>query len=64
MKWTDSQALAEALAEHHPQVDPRRARFTELRAWVLALPGFDDAPERCGERVLEALQQAWIDELG
>jgi FeS assembly protein IscX len=30
---------------------------------VLALPGFDDAPKRCGERVLEALQQAWIAEL-
>lgn len=62
MKWTDSQALAEALAELHPQVDPRQVRFTDLRAWVLALPGFDDAPERCGERILEALQQAWIAE--
>lgn len=61
MKWTDSLALAEALAAQHPQVDPRGVRFTDLRAWVLALPGFDDAPERCGERVLEALQQAWID---
>ena len=61
MKWTDSQALAAALAEHYPQVDPRRVRFTDLRAWVMTLPGFDDVPERCGERVLEALQQAWID---
>lgn len=61
MKWTDSLALAEALAEQHPQVDPRRVRFTELRAWVLALPDFDDVPERCGERVLEAVQQAWIE---
>ncbi|MFZ5491833.1 MAG: Fe-S cluster assembly protein IscX [Pseudomonadota bacterium] len=61
MKWTDSQALAEALAEQYPQVDPRRVRFTELRAWVLALPDFDDVPERCGERVLEAVQQAWIE---
>ncbi len=63
MKWTDSQALAEALAELYPQVDPATVRFTDLRAWALALPGFDDAPERCGERVLEALQQAWIAEL-
>ncbi|HEX2796998.1 MAG TPA: Fe-S cluster assembly protein IscX [Immundisolibacter sp.] len=63
MKWTDSQALAEALAELYPQVDPKRVRFTDLRTWVLALPGFDDAPERCGERILEALQQAWIAEL-
>jgi len=63
MKWTDSQALAEALAELYPRVDPATVRFTDLRAWVLALPDFDDAPERCGERVLEALQQAWIAEL-
>lgn len=63
MKWTDTQALAQALAEQHPQVDPATVRFTQLRAWVLALPGFDDDPERCGERVLEALQQAWIAEL-
>lgn len=63
MKWTDSQALAVALAECHPDLDPRTLRFTDLRGWVLALPGFDDAPERCGERVLEALQQAWVDEL-
>lgn len=63
MKWTDSQALAEALAAAHPQIDPHRVRFTDLRAWALALPGFDDAPERCGERILEALQQAWISEM-
>lgn len=54
-------AVPGALAEQYPQVDPRAVRFTELRAWVLALPDFDDAPERCGERVLQALQQAWID---
>ena len=63
MKWSDSQALAEARAELYPQVDPATVRFTDLRAWVLALPGFDDAPERCGERILEALQQAWIAEM-
>lgn len=63
MKWTDTQALAQALAEQHPQVDPRRVRFTELRAWILALADFDDSPGHCGERVLEAVQQAWIDEL-
>jgi FeS assembly protein IscX len=64
MKWTDSQAPAKALAEQHPQVDPAAMRFTQLRAWVLALADFDNSPERCGGRVLEAVQQAWIDELG
>jgi len=63
MKWIDSGDLAAELAQRHPEVDPRRLRFTDLYQWVLALPEFDDDPERCGERILEALQQAWIDEL-
>jgi FeS assembly protein IscX len=62
MKWTDSLDIALALSERHPDVDPTRVRFTDLRDWVMALPEFDDDPRRCGERILEAIQQAWIDE--
>ena len=62
MKWTDSLDIAIALIEAHPDVDPLTVRFTDLMAWVMALDGFDDAPERCGEKILEAIQQAWIDE--
>jgi len=62
MKWVDSQRIAEELLDAHPDVDPASVRFTQLRDWVMALPDFDDAPERCGERILEAIQQAWIDE--
>jgi FeS assembly protein IscX len=62
MKWTDIQDIAIALLETHPDVDPRTVRFTDLHAWVLALPGFDDDPRRSGEKILEAIQQAWIDE--
>ena len=46
----------------HAGVDPQYVRFTELRDWVMALPGFDDDPKHCGEKILEAIQQAWIDE--
>ena len=63
MKWTDSLEIAIALADAHPDVDPAAVRFTELRQWVLALPEFDDLPAHCGERILEAIQQAWIDEV-
>ena len=63
MKWTDVQTLAIELAEAHPDVDPRQLRFTDLRRWVIELSGFDDDPARSGEKVLEAIQQAWIDEL-
>ncbi|MCP4637894.1 MAG: Fe-S cluster assembly protein IscX [Methyloversatilis sp.] len=62
MKWTDTLDIAIALTEAKPDVDPRYVRFTDLMEWVMALPGFDDDPKRCGERILEAIQQAWMDE--
>jgi len=63
MKWTDSLEIALALIDRHPEVDPQLIRFTDLKAWVEALPEFDDQPERCGERILEAIQMTWIDEM-
>ena len=62
MKWTDTQEIAIALAEARPDTDPQRVRFTDLRDWVLALPGFDDDPKHCGEKILEAIQMTWMDE--
>jgi len=63
MKWTDIGEIAIALTEAHPDVDPRTVRFTDLYNWVIALPGFDDDHHRSGEKVLEAIQAAWIDEI-
>ena len=63
MKWTDVSEIAIGLADTHPEVDPKSIRFTDLHRWVMALPGFDDAGDRAGEKVLEAIQQAWIDEV-
>jgi len=63
MKWTDSLEIAIQLADAHPDVDPKTIRFTDLREWVMALPEFEDAPERCGEKILEAIQMAWMDEV-
>jgi FeS assembly protein IscX len=63
MKWTDSREIAIALADAHPDVDPRSVRFTDLLKWVIALPDFDDDPKRSGEKILEAIQMAWIDEV-
>jgi FeS assembly protein IscX len=62
MKWTDTQDIAVALAEKHPEVDPRYVRFTDLFKWVQELEGFEDDPNRCGEKILEAIQAAWIEE--
>ncbi len=62
MKWTDTLDIAIALTEAHPDVDPLTVRFTDLMTWVMALDGFEDDQSRCGEKILEAIQQAWIDE--
>ena len=62
MTWTDSLNIAESLYDKHPDIDPRTIRFTDLMDWVMALDGFNDAPEKCGERILEAIQLAWINE--
>lgn len=62
MKWTDTLDIALALIEKYPDVDPRKLRFTSLREWILELPGFDDDPERSGEKILEAIQMTWIEE--
>lgn len=64
MKWTDSLEIAIALSDAHPGVDPLTVRFTDLFKWVQELDDFDDEPERCGEKILEAIQMAWIDEAG
>ncbi|HSJ78407.1 MAG TPA: Fe-S cluster assembly protein IscX [Erythrobacter sp.] len=63
MKWTDSLDIAIELTEAHPEIDPRTVRFTDLHRWVMELPDFDDDPEHSGEKILEAIQMAWIDEV-
>ena len=62
MKWIDTREIAIALADKLPDIDPRTVRFTDLHQWVLELEGFSDAPDRSGEKILEAIQAAWIEE--
>ncbi|KOR28389.1 hypothetical protein TI03_04825 [Achromatium sp. WMS1] len=61
MKWTDTQDLAMILDETYPNVDPRYVNFVDLRNWILALPNFSDHKNRSGEKILEAIQMAWIE---
>ena len=63
MKWIDTREIAMALADAHPDVDPTKVNFVDLYNWVLALEEFDDDPKRAGERVLEAIQAAWIEDV-
>lgn len=63
MKWTDVRLIAIELAEAHPDVDPRNVRFVDLHNWVVALEDFHDDHSHGGEKVLEAIQAAWMDEV-
>ncbi|HEX7028676.1 MAG TPA: Fe-S cluster assembly protein IscX [Gammaproteobacteria bacterium] len=63
LQWTDTVDIAIALAENHPDVDPQYVRFTDLHRWICQLEDFDDDPQRSNERLLEAVQMAWIDEV-
>ena len=62
LKWIDSLEIAIELDETYPDVDPRYVNFVDLRQWVMELEGFDDDPEHSGERILEAIQLAWMEE--
>ena len=62
MKWSDVTRIAEELHDKYPEIDPKTVRFVDLHNWVCKLDGFDDDPQRGGERVLEAIQAAWIAE--
>lgn len=62
VRWLDIQEIAIRLEELHPDKDNVNLRFTDLRDWVTALPEFNDDPNGCNEKILEAIQMAWIDE--
>jgi len=62
MKWIDIDRIAEELNDKFPDIDPKTIRFTDLRRWVMELDGFDDDPNHSGEKILEAIQAAWIEE--
>lgn len=62
LTWNDIREIAIELDETHPDVDPQYVRFTDLHRWVCELEGFSDDPERSGEKILEAIQLAWMEE--
>ncbi len=62
LHWTDVEEIAIQLYEQDPGQDPLQVRFTDLRDRVMALPGFADPREKCSEKILEAIQMAWLEE--
>jgi len=64
LTWLDGREIAIELDAQHPDVDPQYVSFPDLHRWVCALPDFADNPQHSGEKILEAIQMAWIDERG
>lgn len=64
LKWTDVYEIAIELADNRGDIDPLTVNFVDLRDWITSLPDFEDEPERCNEKILEAIQLAWIEEIG
>ena len=62
LRWTDVNDIAIELDERHPDVDVMQIRFTDLHRWVCELPGFEDDPKKSNEKILEAIQMAWLEE--
>ena len=62
LKWVDTLDIAIELDETHPDIDPKFVNFVDLRQWVIDLDDFDDDPNHSGERILEAIQLAWMEE--
>ena len=62
LNWHDAEDIAIRLVEEHPDTDPLTVRFTDMHAWIVALPDFKDDPKKSNERILEAIQLAWHEE--
>lgn len=62
LKWQDAEDIAIRLVEEHPETDPLSVRFTDMHAWIVALPDFRDDPKKSNEKILETIQMAWHEE--
>ena len=63
LTWKDSEEIAWALIEKHPNQDPLKLSFPKLHQMVVSLPDFKDEPNRSNEATLEAIQMAWYEEV-
>ena len=62
LTWDNTEDIALALYEQHPELDPLTVRFTDLHKWVTKLEDFEDDPAKSTEGKLEAIQMAWHEE--
>ena len=60
--WDATYAVAMALIESHPQIDPASVGLEELEQMIERLPNFVDDPSLVNERILLDIQITWYEE--
>ena len=60
--WDAQYAIAMALIEQYPAVEPIDIGLYELADLIEALPGFVDDPALANERILKDIQIIWFEE--
>ena len=60
--WKDTEEIGIRLFEKFPETDPLTVRFTDLHRYVRELQDFEDDLKASNEKVLEAIQMAWLEE--
>ena len=60
--WDATYAIAMALIERHPNIDPEQIGLYELAVLVEQLPDFVDDPSMATERILQDIQIVWYEE--
>ena len=60
--WSDILEIAINLSEAYPEIDPQWISFPDLHQKICSLENFEDDPQNSNEKILEAIQMAWMDE--
>jgi len=63
LTWKDTDEIAYALIDAHPDQDPLKLSFPKLHKMVLELEEFGDEPDKSSESILESIQMAWYEEV-
>jgi FeS assembly protein IscX len=61
--WDDAYAIALALTERHPGVDPLAVDWETLHRWVVELPDFADDADLKHQGWLRDIQKEWYEEV-
>ena len=62
LDWLDVLDIAIELNDKFPEIDPQWISFPDLHKKVCNLDNFEGDPDKSNEKILEAIQMAWIEE--